>query len=173
LPNDDEAAFAELVKRQSRFAFRVAYAILRHSHDAEDAVQEAFLKLFRNDGWRNMRDERAFLARAVWRVAVDRLPQQASANHDSIEEIEPASTGNDPEQAAVSIDWEATIHRLIDGLPEDLRQPLVLAATEELNSRQIGEILGIPEGTVRTRIARARQLLKEKLAVRLEGRYAK
>ena len=50
--------------------------------------------------------------------------------------------------------------------PEDLRFPLVLSAIEELNSRQIGEVLGIPESSVRGRILRARQILKEKLAVR-------
>jgi RNA polymerase sigma-70 factor (ECF subfamily) len=55
------------------------------------------------------------------------------------------------------------VHRLIAALPEDLRYPLVLSAIDELNSRQIGEVLGIPESSVRGRILRARQILKEKL----------
>ena len=54
---------------------------------------------------------------------------------------------------------------MIAGLPEDLRHPLELSALEELNSRQIGEVLGINEGTVRTRLMRARQMLKEKMEV--------
>ena len=58
----------------------------------------------------------------------------------------------------------ALIHSMIDALPEVLRVPLVLSSYEELNSRQIGRILGIPEGTVRTRLQRARQLLHQKLA---------
>lgn len=53
---------------------------------------------------------------------------------------------------------------MIDALPEDLRLPLVLSAFEELNSREIGSILGVPEGTVRTRLQRARQILRQKLA---------
>jgi len=64
----EDAEFAEVVERQWRFVLRVAYAVLLNSHDAEDAVQETFLKLYRNRGWRNMVNERAFLARVAWRV---------------------------------------------------------------------------------------------------------
>lgn len=74
---DDEAEFTELVQRQSRFVFRVAYAVLLNSHDAEDAVQETFLKLYRNGGWRHLDNERAFLARVAWRVAIDRRSHTA------------------------------------------------------------------------------------------------
>jgi RNA polymerase sigma-70 factor (ECF subfamily) len=52
---------------------------------------------------------------------------------------------------------------MIDALPEELRLPLVLSSFEELNSRVIGEILGIAEGTVRTRLQRARQVLRQRL----------
>jgi RNA polymerase sigma-70 factor (ECF subfamily) len=66
---------------------------------------------------------------------------------------------------------------MIDALPEELRVPLVLSAFEELNSREIGRVLSIPEGTARTRIQRARQLLRQKLeaqdARRQEARYAR
>src|SRR3954466_7245093 len=68
--------FTALVMRQSRFVFGVAYSILRNPHDAEDVVQEVFLKLYRGGAWRNIVDERAFLARAAWRMAVDRLPKR-------------------------------------------------------------------------------------------------
>ena len=68
-----EASFAGLVERQSRFVFRVAYALLRNSHDAEDAVQETFLKLYRGGAWEAIENERAFLARVAWRIAVDKL----------------------------------------------------------------------------------------------------
>src|ERR1022692_3506133 len=68
-----EARFAGLVERQSRFVFRVAYSLLRNSHDAEDAVQETFLKLYRTGAWEAIENERGFLARAAWRIAVDKL----------------------------------------------------------------------------------------------------
>jgi len=62
------------------------------------------------------------------------------------------------------------LERLIAGLPEDLRQTLELSTVQELNSAEIAEVMKIPEGSVRTRLFRARKQLKEKLAVLLEGR---
>ena len=165
LVNRDAAEFEALVERQSHFVFRVAYAILRNRHDAEDAVQETFLKLYRNHTWKGINDERAFLARTAWRVAVDRLPKQKP---DDIQpDYEPSSTTPSPEQHAISASRHSAIHRMIDSLPEELRQPLVLSAIDELNSREIAAILALPEGTVRTRLMRARQMLKQKLAAGL------
>lgn len=155
----DEKQFSLLVERRSRFAFRIAYAILRNVADAEDVVQDTFLKLFRNGAWRSVQDEKAFLACAVWRMAVDRRRKpnieddaaRASLNQDS------------PELAVIEADRKRTAYALIDALPEKLRQPLVLFATEELGTREIAAVLSIPEGTVRRRIMRARGILKEKL----------
>jgi RNA polymerase sigma-70 factor (ECF subfamily) len=77
---------------------------------------------------------------------------------------EPRSLAPGPEQAALDGDRQRLIHTLVDALPEDLRLPLMLSAFEELNSREIGGILSVPEGTVRTRIHRARLMIREKLA---------
>ena len=145
-----------MLTRQSRFVFRVAYAVLRNQADAEDVVQETFFKLHRTGAWESMEDECAFLARAAWRLAVDRLPKRAQGLM-----IERSVASH--EQNVLDEDFAARVHRLIDALPEELRQPLALSAVEELNSRQIAAVLEIPEGTVRTRIMRARQILKEKL----------
>ena len=153
--------FADLVTRESRFVFRVAYAVLRNAADAEDVVQDTFLKLYRTGAWRRMREERAFLARSAWRLAVDRLPKRRIAS----ERPEPAIASH--EQGVIDRDLHATVHRLMDALPEELRQPLALSAVDELSSREIAEVMGIPEGTVRTRLMRARQILREKLAVRM------
>jgi RNA polymerase sigma-70 factor (ECF subfamily) len=165
----EEAEFAELVQRQSRFVFRVAYAVLLNRQDAEDAVQETFLKLYRNRGWQNVENESAFLARAAWRVAVDRRPRHPeplSLDCEAGQERanEAASRDPGPERVAILADQHARIHTMIDALPEELRLPLILSAGDELNSREIGQVLGIPEGTVRTRLQRARDLLRRKLA---------
>jgi RNA polymerase sigma-70 factor, ECF subfamily len=169
-----DPGFTALVERQSRLVFRVVYAVLLNSSDAEDAVQETFLKLYRNHGWRQAENERAFLARVAWRTAVDlrrRLSRSTESDAplalDQMPSLQPS-----PEQALTSANENAAVHALIDSLAEELRMPLVLSAMEELNSRQIGEILGIPEGTVRTRLQRARQILREKLASLMETRYA-
>ncbi|HEX4007080.1 MAG TPA: sigma-70 family RNA polymerase sigma factor [Acidobacteriaceae bacterium] len=170
---EEEAEFAGVVERQWRFAYRVAWAVLRNAHDAEDAAQETFLKMLRGGAWRGLRDERAFVARAAWRAAVDRLRQNRTRatepDDGAVEEMPDIGMG--PEAAVVTADWEASVHRLIDGLPEELRQPLALSA--EMNSREIAAAMGIAEGTVRTRLMRARQILRQKMGAMEERHYAR
>ncbi len=163
--------FEEMVGRQSRFMFQVAFGLLRNRQDAEDAVQEAFLKLYRGAAWLRMDNEKGFLARTVWRVALDHLPRAAERTLD-VSEMELAASGGagvSPEQSAVDKDERAVLRRLIDGLPEELRQPLVLSSVEEMTSREVAEAMGIPEGTVRTRVMRARTELKRRFAAMKEG----
>ncbi len=163
--------FAEFVGRNAQLAYRVAYARLRHPGDAEDAVQEVFLKLMKKDRWLAARDERAFIARAVWRVAADirtRYPQTPEGS----ERPEQASREPDPEQQAVQMAEHARVHMLVDALPEKLRHPLVLSAFEDLTSTEVAAVLGLPEGTVRRRVAEARALLRDKLLT-LEVRRAR
>ena len=171
---DSDAEFTALVERQSRFVFRVVYSVLLNSYDAEDAVQETFLKLYRNRGWKQADNERAFLARVAWRTAVDMKRHLSgsslssdSAPLDALPALQPT-----PEETLALSNEHTAIHTLIDSLAEDLRVPLVLSTFEELNSREIATILGIPEGTVRTRLQRARQMLRQKLTSLRETRYA-
>ncbi len=163
-PSDD--AFTELVNRQSLFVFRVAYSVLRNTHDAEDVVQATFLKLYRLRAWKTMENERAFLSRMAWRIALDILKTKRRQAVDN----DPAAIPITPEQTLIAADRNAVVGRLIDALPDELRQPLALSTVEELSSVEIAEVMGIPEGTVRTRLLRARQILKQKLTALLGGR---
>jgi len=176
LPTDADAEFTALVQRQSRFVFRVAYSVLLNSYDAEDAVQETFLKLYRNFGWKDAENERAYLARVAWRVAVDQKRRSASsavagstdpATLDRLESSHPR-----PDESLSEASQRALVHVLIDSLSEELRVPLILSTFEEFNSREIGQILGVPEGTVRTRLQLARQILRQKLTSTKEAHYA-
>jgi len=65
--------FTALVRRRSRFVFRVAYSILRIVQDSDDVGQETFLKVYRSNAWERMDDEKAYLARTAWRIAVKQL----------------------------------------------------------------------------------------------------
>src|SRR3954468_6318383 len=83
-PCADQAAFQSFVERNLRFAFRVAWALLRNRADAEDVVQESFLRLQKKRAWpgiqgpiEEIKDERAYLARVVWRMARDRQRRPA------------------------------------------------------------------------------------------------
>lgn len=163
-----EEEFAALVERNTRRMFRVAYSLLRNRHDAEDAVQEAFLKLYRSNAWRRIDNEPAFLARTVWRLALDRLPQKPLV--EDTEALEIASCLANPEQRAACGEQRELLRQMIDVLPEDLRQPLVLSAIDEMTSREVAEIMGIPEGTVRTRIMRAKTELKKRFEAMQEVR---
>jgi RNA polymerase sigma-70 factor (ECF subfamily) len=178
LATAEDAEFTALVHRKSRFVFRVAYAILRNSHDAEDAAQETFLKLYLNRGWQQVDNERAYLARVTWRVALDKIdkagryPQPASQYESNAADELPSSRPS-PETIVLQANQHAMVHAMIDALPEELRHPLALSAVDELNSSEIGHILGIPEGTVRTRLQRARLVLRQKLTALEETRYAR
>jgi RNA polymerase sigma-70 factor (ECF subfamily) len=158
-----------MAERQARFMFRVAHGLLRNVQDAEDAVQEALLKLYRGDGWREMEDERAFLARTVWRVGLDVIARRPKATEELEGETgrEFAAAGESAEQSLVGHGERELLRRLIEGLPEELRQPLVLSAVEEMTSREVAAAMGIPEGTVRTRVMRARAELKRRFEAML------
>lgn len=155
-----DAEFAALVERQSRMMFRVAYSLLRNTHDAEDSVQEALLKLYRSESWLRMENERAFLAKTVWRVALDRA--MAAKAFEDVDATGLATREGSPELLAAGMDERMLLREMIDRLPEDLRRPLVLSAIEEMTSGEVAVILGIPEGTVRTRVMRAKAELKKR-----------
>jgi RNA polymerase sigma-70 factor (ECF subfamily) len=157
---DKAERFAALVSKHSSFVFRIAFTILRNVHDSEDALQETFFRLYRGGAWERIKDERAFLARMTWRIAVDMLPRKRHGDTDR----DLASDAIGAEESMIVSEKHTAVHRLMDSLPEELRQPLALSTVEELSSRQIAQMMGIPEGTVRTRISRARQLLRQKVA---------
>jgi RNA polymerase sigma-70 factor (ECF subfamily) len=163
---EPEAAFALLVVRQSRFVFSIAYAVLRNVEDAEDVVQETFLKLFRTRAWTQIQDERGFLARMAWRMAVRRIPTKPLIHEREPNEI--VSGESSPERTAILTERSRTIHRLIDALPEKLRRPLALSSTQEMTTPEIACVMGLPEGTVRRLLVEARALVKAKLS-RLES----
>lgn len=160
----DRADFERFVEENLRFVFRVAYAVLRNAADAEDVAQDVFLKLYRKNAWEGVQDERAYLARVAWRMCLDRR----SSHVREIGEREFTCEEDDPERAAIENQRQERIRRLIDALPEKLRQPLVLSSIEDMTTARIAAAMNLPEGTVRRRIAEARALLKEKMA-RMEG----
>jgi len=166
-----EIFFVRVAEEHAHFLYRVAYSLLRHAQDAEDAVQDALLKLYRGESWRGMQDERAFLARVVWRTALDRRAARPQSAEGEAAELGIRDARPSPELAAAAGDERALLQELIEALPEELKQPLLLSAMEEMSSREIGEVMGLPEGTVRTRLMRARSVLRTKFeAMNAAGR---
>jgi RNA polymerase sigma-70 factor, ECF subfamily len=165
--------FDSVVREFARFVFKVTYSVLRNVEDAEDAVQETFLRVHRSGDLPNVRDVKPWLARIAWRVALDRINRRPETSLEPLMEtgFEARSRDVGAEQTLLEKERAAMLHKLMAALPEDLRQTLILSTIEELTSGQIGEILGIPETSVRTRLFRARQILKEKLTALMGGSY--
>jgi RNA polymerase sigma-70 factor (ECF subfamily) len=164
---DARRSFASLVERHSHLVYRVALAVTRNTHDAEDVAQETFLQLYRGERWEQIEDQQAYLARVAWRLAVRRQnPRLLEQELLPEMQMEMRSSEASPEQSAMDRQLETWLHVRIDRLPEKLRQPLALAALGELKLVEIAAILGLPEGTVRRRIHTARQKLKQELAER-------
>jgi len=164
-----DAAFAALVDRHAGLMYRVAFSLLRNPQDAEDAVQETLLKLYRTGGWREMQDERAFLAKSVWRVGLSRMGTpgaKAMRYAEDVTEVNLVSAEASPEESALGAAERELMRRLIEALPEGFRQALVLSAMEGLRSAEVAEVLGIAEGTVRTRVMRAKAELRRRFLER-------
>lgn len=164
-----------LVADHSRMVFRIAYSILRNHHDAEDAAQECFLRVWKHrDGLHEVSNAKTWLARIAWTTALDKRGSsrkmlslnEAEAGTELMELLSDATPAADEQFE----DWQKQhlLQRLIAGLPEELGQTLELSTVQELNAVEIAEVMKIPEGSVRTRLFRARKQLKEKLAVLLE-----
>jgi RNA polymerase sigma-70 factor, ECF subfamily len=164
-----------LVADHSRMVFRIAYSILRNHHDAEDAAQECFLRAWKHkDRLHEIGNAKTWLARIAWTTALDKRRSghkmvslnDAGSGLDLLESLSDKAPAADEQLA----EWQKQqlLQRLIAGLPHDLAQTLELSTVQELNSAEIAEVMKIPEGSVRTRLFRARKQLKEKLAILLE-----
>lgn len=162
----------KLVRAHSRLVYRIAYAVLRQHHDAEDAAQETFVRVLRYGAkLETVNDERTWVARIAWRVAVDRSKQRGrkretalDAPENGVHEIASASVPADLTVEGAQVG--RVIEKVIRALPEKLRAPLMLSAIDEMSPAEIAATLNINEAAVRSRVFRARKILREKLAQR-------
>ena len=175
----DTAAFEILMRRYNRTLFRTARAILRDDAEAEDALQEAYLQAYQAiGGWREEAKLSTWLARIVANEALMRLrkqarraeivPLQSSATLEGLNEIPDANMNKIPEREAERLEMRRLLEAQIDLLPDDYRAVFMLRAVEELSVEETAKVLGIPAPTVRSRLFRARSLLREGLASRID-----
>jgi RNA polymerase sigma-70 factor (ECF subfamily) len=160
----DVREFESRLADSSALAVRVAYSILRNKQDAEDVAQEAFARAYRR--FASLRDREAFrawLVRMTWRLALDhrRSYKRRQAREDAVMAITP-QTG-DFEEDSIARERKARLWQAIDELPDRLRSVTVLAAIEGHGVKEVAELLGVAEGTIKSRLFEARQKLHEKL----------
>jgi RNA polymerase sigma-70 factor (ECF subfamily) len=159
----EDAALAALVGQYASALYRVAFSVLRNAADAEDAVQEAFLRVVRHrHTLGEIRDQRVWLIRIVWNIVLDRKRRaKTRPETDDVDELARVlpSVGLSAEQLATAAQHHAHVLACVDCLPAKERQVLMLSAFEELSSVEIASVLGITESSVRSRLFRARNLM--------------
>lgn len=182
----DASAFREIMQRNNRRLFRVARSVLKVDSDAEDAVQEAYVRAFANlDGYAGAAALSTWLTRIALNVALAHLRRRrtmidlddlvagtaaAGDGHSSSRVIpfpmaQPES--GSPEHVAARTEIRRVLERAIDGLPDPFRGPFLMCVVEQMTVEEAASCLGVPVSTVKTRVHRAKRRLRDALEKRL------
>jgi RNA polymerase sigma-70 factor (ECF subfamily) len=169
----DHAAFEALMRQHNGRLFRVARSILKDDADAEDAVQDGYLDAYRHiASFRGDARLGTWLVRIVANQALMRLRKQKRdrvvvpfdpAPADRPREV-PDPSAESPSAATLRAEIRRLLEHRIDALPVAFRTVFILREVEEMTVDETAVALGIPPATVRTRLFRARALLREALA---------
>jgi RNA polymerase sigma-70 factor (ECF subfamily) len=164
----DLALFEEAMLPHLDAAHNLARWLLRNEQDAEDVVQEAYLRAFRSfDGFRGS-NGRAWLLTIVRNTSYTLLRRNRAVDLTTTFDEEVHAAGHESVNPAMILEHaeDADLMRnAIDRLPAEFREILTLRHQEDLSYKEIGDILKIPTGTVMSRLARARARLKEYLTI--------
>lgn len=160
-----ETAFRALVNRYSRRIFAVCFRVLRSAEDAEDAVQETFVKLARNAAsFRGDARLSTWLYRVARNVCTDRVRYEARRPATPVEDVTDAAPEATVEDHALGRVTALTLERGLRTLDERSRMLLLLVAVDGLSYAEAAEVAGLPVGTVKSRVSRARLQLGRALA---------
>jgi len=171
-PGQDPQLFEQTLLPHMDAAYNLARWLLRNEHDAEDAVQEAFVRAFQSFARFRGGDGRAWLLTIVRNLCYTRLRRQIGK--EPAEPFDEALHGatNEAADSAERLRREAQGEQLqaaLEKLPEEFREVLVLHELEELSYKEIATVIGVPVGTVMSRLSRARQRLQRTLTAGKES----
>ncbi|CAI6232783.1 RNA polymerase sigma factor SigW [Bacillus subtilis] len=169
----DQDAFADIVDIYKDKIYQLCYRMLGNVHEAEDIAQEAFIRAYVNiDSFDINRKFSTWLYRIATNLTIDRIRKKKPDYYLDAEVAgtegltmysQIAADGVLPEDTVVSLELSNTIQQKILKLPDKYRTVIVLKYIDELSLIEIGEILNIPVGTVKTRIHRGREALRKQL----------
>jgi RNA polymerase sigma-70 factor (ECF subfamily) len=173
----DETAFDDLVLRHQQRAFNVAFQLLRNHEDATEVAQDAFVRIYRSVGdFRGECEFTTWLHQIVVNLARNkhrwwkRRGRQASVSLDGTVEtadgevpVQIAGNTDAPDVQAARAEFVELLSRHMNELPRKFREVLVLRNVDNLNYEQIAEVLQCSVGTVKSRIARAREALRKSM----------
>jgi len=174
----DEPAIRAIIQRYNRRLYRIARGILRDDSEAEDAVQDAYLKAFSHfDDFRGDAELGTWLCRIVMNEALGRLRRRRPTvdwntmddigTPNEIMRLASSSSRPDPERATAQRQIRELLEQAIDRLPEDFRMVLVARVIEEMSVEETAALLNIRTETVKTRLHRARRLLRAAVEARV------
>lgn len=161
-----QSLFNSLVDDHGPALFRMAFRMVGDRHEAEDVVQETYRSAWRSrERYQSGRGDRAWLASILRRRVVDRWrrrrPPVVVQGETTLDASVPAE---DPLAGELSDEMQ----RALDRLPKELRETLLLVVVGELTHQEVADLLGVPLGTVLSRVSRARRRLREFLLAAVE-----
>jgi RNA polymerase sigma-70 factor (ECF subfamily) len=162
----DIRAYEELVRRHQRLAFRVAWLITRNSQEAEDAVQEAFVKTwFALEKFRKGAPFKPWVLRIVANESKNRVRSMHRREVLALrwEAVDSGDAAPSPESSALSRDDAEVLVRALDRLREGDRLVIAYRWLLELSEAEMSDLLGVPAGTVKSRLSRAMARLRDEL----------
>jgi RNA polymerase sigma-70 factor, ECF subfamily len=176
----DETAIRAIIKLHNSRLFRIARSVLRDNAEAEDALQEAYVKAFAAlAGFRGESSLRTWLSRIVLNECLQRLRSNRAKRRPSVEfapaieaqiipfpQSSPQQT--DPERSMAQRELVNLVEGAVDALPDEFRLVLVARTMEGMSIEETAELFGLRPETVKTRLFRARALLKKSLAEHID-----
>jgi RNA polymerase sigma-70 factor (ECF subfamily) len=171
----DRGAFADLVELYKDKMYHLAYRMLSNRQEAEDVVQETFLRVFRNlSRYDETMKFSTWIYRICTNVSIDRLRKRKTMIYSLDADVASEGEGNalyamlaseelTPEGHAVLSDTQRSIRKAMDALPSKYKSVVILKYLHDMSLQEIGDVLGMPVTTVKTRVHRGREFLRRKL----------
>ncbi|MEI0739044.1 RNA polymerase sigma factor SigW [Paenibacillus sp. JTLBN-2024] len=169
----DQRAFAEIVELYKDKIYHLAYRMLSNRHEAEDIVQETFLRVYRNlDRYDQNQKFSTWIYRIATNLCIDRLRKKKptyslDAEMNDQEGMDGysmiPSDNRTPESEALLSETQQIIYQAIDSLPAKYKSVMILRYLQDLSLQEISDVLGMPVTTIKTRVHRGREFLRKKL----------
>lgn len=173
----DQRAFAELVELYQDKLFHMAYRMLNNRQEAEDVVQETFLRVYRSlDRYDENQKFSTWIYRIATNLCIDRLRKRKpsysldaeSSEHEGLDGYSMIPSDNrTPESEVLLTETQRIVHQAIETLPPKYKTIMMLRYIQDLSLQEIGDVLEMPVTTIKTRVHRGREFLRKKLEHKL------